>query len=562
MFCCTDAAKVAHGEDLDDYDAETSLKRAWESHCSLEEPSIAHGCHFPMYTMDVAAFLELETMHPDPTKTQLRAVQSVLRTIMRGDIKELFASESHWRDYAKANIPFSTSFFTVGDAKVMLTPEELAEEALSSQVWLDFACVPQSAENIKQRLSAIDSIPWYIDHALNFFVVVPRVEHSDLPGVRCDYHSWRSRGWCRLEEQVQELSVVPHKQESSHRRPLVVHSERCVCAIDAYDYFYMYWQRGTSIFTGEFSCCRLGHKAVVVEDGVERTVAIPCDKERIRPMVASLWDRKIRHIASLPLEVNCLMLWRWVSHRRMMLADEPGDSPANDDPSVQSLCDVVKKYFILVQGKQAFLDNMAWQLDAHVQMSKLYFDGPQQETATLLRMIDQWRALLSDPDRLLVQLALLYVGAEGNARMVRRIHKEHNADLHLCFPWGMSLFQFTCGKGHVRVVKYILENGGKQHVNDKSPREGICAFDRACKAGFVELMHLLIEYGAEYLNVARFNGQTPAHGAAMFGHVPVLRELQKLGCDLHAKSLKSETPLEAARSNHQNSVVEFLTENL
>ena len=46
------------------------------------------------------------------------------------------------------------------------------------------------------RLRAIDSIPFYVDHALCFLAIVPKVEHKDLPGTYCTYKSWQERGWC------------------------------------------------------------------------------------------------------------------------------------------------------------------------------------------------------------------------------------------------------------------------------------------------------------------------------------------------------------------------------
>ena len=75
-------------------------------------------------------------------------------------------------------------------------------------VWLDYSSVPQAKEAEEARLRAIDSIPFYVDHASAFIALVPRVEHKDLPGVFCDYKSWQSRGWCRLETQVHELRLA------------------------------------------------------------------------------------------------------------------------------------------------------------------------------------------------------------------------------------------------------------------------------------------------------------------------------------------------------------------
>ena len=49
----------------------------------------------------------------------------------------------------------------------------------------------QAAEAEEQRLKAIDSIPYYVDHALCFLAIVPKIEHKDLPGTYCTYKSWQ-----------------------------------------------------------------------------------------------------------------------------------------------------------------------------------------------------------------------------------------------------------------------------------------------------------------------------------------------------------------------------------
>ena len=154
---------------------------------------------------------------------------------MEGRIRELFADDQQWDAFAMADFHTAPGRQKIARAPLRLTPECLADEMRNAQVgdvvvrtlaheaaladratpvsdafphrawqvWLDFACVPQSPEHVEDRLAAIDSIPWYIHHATNFFAVVPRIDHSDLAGVHCDYNTWQKRGWCRLEEQMQ-----------------------------------------------------------------------------------------------------------------------------------------------------------------------------------------------------------------------------------------------------------------------------------------------------------------------------------------------------------------------
>ena len=69
--------------------------------------------------------------------------------------------------------------------------------------------------------------------------------------------------------------------------------------------------------------------------------------------------------------------------------------------------------------------------------------------------------------------------------------------------------------------------------------------------------------------VRRRNGETPAHGAAMHGHVATLKRLKELGCDLNALSYKMaadqhgapyepRTPLDYARYYYQSEAADYL----
>ena len=188
---------------------------------------------FPMFVMKMETFMELKTMrshedmlaegkvfewtpsmgrvwfmshqwtsfsHPDPAAEQLTVAQKLVKTIMDGKARSIFATEEEWQGYITREANRFLNF-------PVLTAEQLAEDALKGYVWLDYASVPQALEAEEQRANAIDSIPYYVDHALVFLALVPRVEHKNLPGVFCDYKSWQSRGWCRLETQVHELRL-------------------------------------------------------------------------------------------------------------------------------------------------------------------------------------------------------------------------------------------------------------------------------------------------------------------------------------------------------------------
>ena len=73
---------------------------------------------------------------------------------------------------------------------------------------MDYVSIPQTRgclneEELRETAAAqrlaINSIPAYVARANNFWVCAPSgVRHED--GERCDYATWSSRGWCRMEE--------------------------------------------------------------------------------------------------------------------------------------------------------------------------------------------------------------------------------------------------------------------------------------------------------------------------------------------------------------------------
>ena len=111
------------------------------------------------------------------------------------------------------------------------------------------------------------------------------------------------------------------------------------------------------------------------------------------------------------------------------------------------------------------------------------------------------------------------------------LHEKHQVSLTLGYMWGITLLDFAAGKGHMRIIEYLIEKGALDLKDKPSLRDRITAVDRACKAGFVDVLDKLHELGAN-LKTVRLNRQTPAHGAAMLGHTDVLKRLHELGTDL------------------------------
>jgi len=166
--------------------------------------------------------------------------------------------------------------------------------------------------------------------------------------------------------------------------------------------------------------------------------------------------------------------------------------------------------------------------------------------AQLIEWFDKWDAVAADSRKYQVAWATCFAVAEGNLRMLQLLHEEHGADLTLGFCWGITLLDFASGKGHTRIIDYLIRHGVTETIDKPSFRDRITAIDRASKAGFDDVLNLLVERGAQ-LKTVRINRQTPAHGAAMMGHVHILQRLHELGADLvHSYDESGKSPLDYA----------------
>jgi len=110
-------------------------------------------------------------------------------------------------------------------------------------------------------------------------------------------------------------------------------------------------------------------------------------------------------------------------------------------------------------------------------------------------------------------------------------------------------------KGHVLMVKFLLENGADQeHKTD----EMHTALMEACMDGHLEVARILIENGAQ-VNMPPDSFESPLTLAACGGHVELANLLIDQRADLEERNDEGYTPLmEAAREGHEEMVALLL----
>ena len=183
--------------------------KAWEPHQKL----LAAGSVRECTADDDVIFVSHQWLgfeHPDPKHDQLRALQRMIRRLLSGEL----TVESN----ATLQVLYGLQQTTTADEWARRLPKML--------VWFDYTSVPQpsaadagdAAQQVlarhnsdhrsmsQQLAAAVDSIPTYIERCSMMWVLAPPCEHADLPGVICDFASWRARGWCRLEYAASKLA--------------------------------------------------------------------------------------------------------------------------------------------------------------------------------------------------------------------------------------------------------------------------------------------------------------------------------------------------------------------
>ena len=130
----------------------------------------------------------------------------------------------------------------------------------------------------------------YIERCTHFFTICPTVRHHDLPDVECDYGSWLSRGWCRLElftlllARYNRLPAIIVKGPETV--PFMIAAQAVLSNLPG---------------LGAFTCCARGHNI----NGVE----IPCDKLKIGSVIRTMLTKRIQYHLGRG-EVHEFRLWK------------------------------------------------------------------------------------------------------------------------------------------------------------------------------------------------------------------------------------------------------------
>ena len=132
----------------------------------------------------------------------------------------------------------------------------------------------------------------------------------------------------------------------------------------------------------------------------------------------------------------------------------------------------------------------------------------------------------------------------------------HGADINAPMNGKYTALMMACRSQHVRLVKFLLQQGANVQVKDK---DGKTALHFACELTFTwkpascDLLNCLTKNGAD-INTLRKDNRTPLMVASSCGGVDQITFLIKRGANVHLQDKNGDTALHHAARNMNNSL--------
>ena len=151
-----------------------------------------------------------------------------------------------------------------------------------------------------------------------------------------------------------------------------------------------------------------------------------------------------------------------------------------------------------------------------------------------------------------------YVSAQkGNSQCLLLLAQHGSADLSKAAKDGAAPIHVACQEGMYSCLEILLDNRVDANMRVADDKFGYSPAMICCGNGFVKLLALLIDRGADP-SLASKLGTTAAHIACQFGHVKCLQLLKCRGADLSMKDVNGQTPLDWARRFKQPECIDLL----
>eukprot|EP00930_Biecheleria_cincta_P016801 TRINITY_DN13549_c0_g1_i2.p1 TRINITY_DN13549_c0_g1~~TRINITY_DN13549_c0_g1_i2.p1 ORF type:complete len:651 (-),score=98.61 TRINITY_DN13549_c0_g1_i2:317-2203(-) len=217
---------------------------------------------------------------PDPNNEHYSCLKRVLERLMAREVTKV---EEYWLE----------TLYWGNGPKSLCFKDALFDLCL----WIDYCCIPQARSNDNraerlQAVRAVESIPSYFERCSILLVLAPLCMHRDTK-LACNYASWRSRGWCRLELMCATLS--PRRVRA------------LVCDGPESDPYFISFCDIARLQPpqGHFSCCDLGHKF--------NGCTLPCDRAKVGHVMGAFMHALVEHRLAEGRRMEAFY-WKSVKH--------------------------------------------------------------------------------------------------------------------------------------------------------------------------------------------------------------------------------------------------------
>lgn len=291
--------------------------------------------------------------------------------------------------------------------------------------WLDIWSIPQASPS--DQSLAIQSIAAYVTLASLMMVVAPPCTHANT-GDRCDITSWRSRGWCRLEELAFCFKDFGAKDSA---RIFILDEAGGGPRSDTTMLGGPRKDPDSSVLRGEFTCCKRGHRSANGEP-------LPCDKETLARVAGYLEDT----FADRLLDKGDMLAYRrLVSSRWARMCEEP--------PAVSAEALLSK---LRIASATAKLEGP---------MYAVHYAAYSNNPVAIAELLEQRADIeaLDDSDN-----TPLHLAAMTNAPLAAKALIDAGADVNALNMYGASPVILSTFPTGTEVLRLLIERRGDVHV--------------------------------------------------------------------------------------------------
>ena len=153
--------------------------------------------------------------------------------------------------------------------------------------------------------------------------------------------------------------------------------------------------------------------------------------------------------------------------------------------------------------------------------------------------------------------ALYYATLCGFGWLVDHLIATQAEDVSESPRHGRSPLHVASHKGYVDIIHVLLEHGANVNKMDFFRERPLHA---ASRGGYTKALRLLLEHGSD-VDARNRNGDAALHLASSSGHLEVIRILLQHNADVNARGLEDLTPLHVASHMGHVNVVQLLLDN-